>query len=193
MTTYPEAFNFFSFYWNYAHICEVTLSRFCPSFVHALSRLCSGFVYALSRLCPRSVSPVGLSIYWSIWFRHLYPAIWLWAFFEWRWKTRLFLWNAFTAWTHNYKFYCPTREWAKWVSEPVNGASERSERCERTNVASDRVAHLKRDNSVNTYAKFQLSYEGVSEVSERACERSWRSKRSEAERLSRVSGSSKQT
>ena len=48
------------------------------------------------------------------------------------------------------------REWAKWVSKPVNGASERSEaercggserseRCERTNVASDRVAYSKRD------------------------------------------------
>ena len=55
-------------------------------------------------------------------------------------------------------FNCPTREWANWVSEPVNGASvakrskaercgasERSERCERTNVASDRVALSKRN------------------------------------------------
>ena len=29
-------------------------------------------------------------------------------------------------------FNCPTREWAKWVSEPVNGASEQSERRERS-------------------------------------------------------------
>ena len=50
-------------------------------------------------------------------------------------------------------FNRPTREWAKWVSEPINaaskrserseaercGASEQSERCEQTNVASDRV------------------------------------------------------
>ena len=53
-------------------------------------------------------------------------------------------------------FNCPTREWAKWVSEPVNGASEQSEhseaeccgaseRCKRTNEASDRVARSKRD------------------------------------------------
>ena len=27
-------------------------------------------------------------------------------------------------------FNCPTREWAKWVSEPVNGASEQSKRSE---------------------------------------------------------------
>ena len=60
-----------------------------------------------------------------------------------------------------HEFHCPTREWAKWVSEPMNRASvqskssevercgasewsersERSERCERTTVASDRVAH----------------------------------------------------
>ena len=51
-------------------------------------------------------------------------------------------------------FNCPMRQWAKWVSESLKGASERSERseaercgaserserCERTNVASDRVA-----------------------------------------------------
>ena len=51
-------------------------------------------------------------------------------------------------------FHRSTREWAKCVSEPVNGASkwsecseaercgasERNERCKRTNVASDRVA-----------------------------------------------------
>ena len=50
-------------------------------------------------------------------------------------------------------FHCPTRDWAMWVSEPVNGASEqskqsgaecyraseRSEQRERTNIASDRV------------------------------------------------------
>ena len=37
------------------------------------------------------------------------------------------------------------REWAKWVSKPVNGASEQSEQCERMNVASDRVALSKLD------------------------------------------------
>ena len=56
-------------------------------------------------------------------------------------------------------FHCSTRELAKWVSKPVNGVSEQSERskakrcrlseqserCERTNVASDWVARSKRD------------------------------------------------
>ena len=56
-------------------------------------------------------------------------------------------------------FNCLTREWAKWVSKPVNGASEwskhseaercegshQSERCEWTNVASNRLACSKRD------------------------------------------------
>ena len=61
-----------------------------------------------------------------------------------------------TRWQYEHifkNFNCPTREWAKWVSEPVNGASKHSEhseveRCgasERTNVASDRVALSKRD------------------------------------------------
>ena len=67
--------------------------------------------------------------------------------------------NAVTAWTHICKFHCPMREWAKWVSVPLNGASEWSERskvkhcvvsersewCKRTNIASDQVAHYKCD------------------------------------------------
>ena len=70
------------------------------------------------------------------------------ACFYWWSKTRSFLWNAFTAWRHIYEFYCPMREWAKWVSKPVNGTSKRSkqsERCKWTNVESDRVARLNSD------------------------------------------------
>ena len=37
-------------------------------------------------------------------------------------------WTRFSAWTHiSMNFNCPTRELAKEVSEPMNGASERSE------------------------------------------------------------------
>ena len=39
--------------------------------------------------------------------------------------------NTISAWTHIHEFQafnCPTREWAKWVSKPVNEANERSER-----------------------------------------------------------------
>ena len=60
-----------------------------------------------------------------------------------------------TRFQHEHRFMNlnrPTREWAEWVSEPVNGASERSERseaercgasewserCERTNERSER-------------------------------------------------------
>ena len=42
--------------------------------------------------------------------------------------------------------------------------------------AKNAFAPMKRDISVNTYLKFQLSHEGVSEVSERARERSERVK-----------------
>ena len=77
------------------------------------------------------------------------------ACFYWRPIMRLFQLDAFTVWTHICRFYCPTRKWAKWVSEPVNGASEqregskaercsaseRSEWCEQTNIASHQVAN----------------------------------------------------
>ena len=77
------------------------------------------------------------------------------ASFWWRWRKCVHI----EAWTHIDYFQSPTREWAKWVSEPVKRASEqnewseaercraseRSERCERTNVASDWVPRSKRN------------------------------------------------
>ena len=73
-------------------------------------------------------------------------------------KARLFPWYAFSVCTHIYEFQ-PSYNGVCELSEPVIEASERSkcskaercgesegsERCEQTNIASDRVARLKRD------------------------------------------------
>ena len=80
---------------------------------------------------------------------------------KWRQQTWLFQSKKFSAWTYIQEFNnCPTRDWTKWMSEPVKSASEQSvciavelalwskemsERCEWTNVASDRVSLKTRD------------------------------------------------
>ena len=63
------------------------------------------------------------------------------ACFLWRPETRLFPLNACTAWTHIQEFQLSH----KGVSEVSERARKWSEQSERTNVAKDQVARLKRD------------------------------------------------
>ena len=72
--------------------------------------------------------------------------------FYWRPKTRLFLWNALTAWKHSRISTIPRgSERSEWAScelgKAKQSAAERVSRVssKRTNIASDQATHSKRD------------------------------------------------